>query len=158
LSTTLMTADIMIPATTPTGTNYVTVVTATPTANITGNYLPFTVSEGLSCGIQMNKVLYGNGDQVIVQSLHVTNSSGAPQQIHYRLWLDIPGFPPAVFSQGGADGSVVLTPGFDSELGPIPLFQISEPLPRGTYAFGCRLVDTVRGNVLAENLQPFFLQ
>jgi hypothetical protein len=155
LSPTLMTADVTVPTDTPFGT---VSTYASNGGGVISNYLSFYVTAGPSCRIQMNKLLYTNGDQVIVQSLHVTNQYGPAQQINYRLWLDIPGFPPAVFMQGGADGSVVLNYGADLELGPISLFPVSEPLPRGTYAFGCRFVDTVRGNVLAENVQPFFLQ
>lgn len=154
LSTSLLTADVVIPLTAPTGTVFVYVYANDGSSN----QLTFTVTEGLGCNIQMNKQLLANGDSVIAQSVRVTNPSALPQQIHYRFWLDITGFPPVVFAQGGADGSVVLTPGFNSELGPISLFQVSEPLPRGTYAFGCRFVDTVRGNVLAESVQPFFVQ
>ena len=72
--------------------------------------------------------------------------------------LDIPGQDPISVINRGSDGSFQLASGFATTLGPIDLFAVSASLPRGTYGFNCRLLDSVTGEVLAEDLTPFEIQ
>jgi hypothetical protein len=116
------------------------------------------ISSGAICDIQLNQASFGDTDRVIAQVFRFANSTAGPLPVEFKVWFEVPGVPPIVFARGGADGSVVLPPGFDVNAGPFTLFTVSPPFPRGNYAFNCRLLHPVTGALLAEDLNPFVLQ
>jgi hypothetical protein len=55
-------------------------------------------------------------------------------------------------------GPFDLPPNSDQELGPVTLATVTADLPRGRYAFDCRLIDPVTGDYRALDANPFDLQ
>ena len=77
-----------------------------------------------------------------------------------KVWIGtpIPGLPALSIFNVGADGSFVISPGFDQDFGPLPLFLVSADLPRGTYEFSSRMLNPITGELLSEDLNPFEIQ
>jgi DNA-binding beta-propeller fold protein YncE len=124
-------------------------------ASAVQSFLMAYVKPEPACSISLSKPMYGDSEQVLATSLRMSNPLATPVAVEFKFWLDIPGFSPATFSQGGADSSLNLPAYYNQEFGPIPLFEVNASLPRGTYAFNCRLMDPVNGDVLGEDLNPF---
>ncbi|MBI3325436.1 MAG: hypothetical protein HYZ81_01860 [Nitrospinae bacterium] len=109
----------------------------------------------VACDIQMSQAAYGNGETIAAQSLRWANAGATPVPIEAKLWFEVPGFAPITFVNLGADGSVQLPAGFDHNFGPLSLATVTPAFPRGTYAFSCRILDPVTGQLLREDLNPF---
>jgi len=118
----------------------------------------FTLSSLVTCDIQLSQTSYVNSEMVTAQVLWIANPEATPVPIEIGLWLEAPGFAPFSFANVGGDGTVILPPGLGQNFGPLPLFEVTPALPRGAYAFGCRMVDPVTGALLGEDVQPFNIQ
>lgn len=110
------------------------------------------------CDIQLNQATYVDGEAVTATVFRSANLSAAPIAMEVKIWLGLPGVPPISVSNLGADGSFVLPPGTDVDLGPIPLFPVTAALPHGNYEFSCRLLDPVTGELLTEARNFFDIQ
>jgi hypothetical protein len=122
----------------------------------TGNRGTWNSSAG--CDIQMSKVNYAIGEQVVASVFRLSNNGTGPVAVEFKSWLDLPPGNPAVpILRFGADGSVVLPAGFNVNLGPLTLFTVTNQLPFGNYAFSCRLVDPVTSHFESEDLNTFFV-
>lgn len=117
---------------------------------------PAPVAPG--CDVQLNQTSFVNGQTVTAQVLRVTNGGAVPVAIEFKFWFDPPGLPPHSFSRGGADGSFVLSPGFNQNVGPLNLLPVTAALPRGSYSFGCRFLNPVTGALITEDLNLFTIQ
>lgn len=113
---------------------------------------------GAVCDIQLNKTTFVNGDQVVASVFRFGNSQAAGLAVELKLWFELPGLAPVSLARSGADGSVVFPAGFNQNFGPVPLFTIAPSMPRGTYAFDCRMVNPVTGATLTEDLNLFQVQ
>jgi len=111
-----------------------------------------------TCDIQMSNTSYVTGDTVTAQVARLANSGPNPVPVEVKLWFEVPASPPMSFLTVGADGSFVLSPGFDQDFGPLALIPVQTSLPRGEYQFNCRLLDAVTGAPLADDVNPFQLQ
>jgi len=114
---------------------------------------------GAVCDIQMNKTTFVNGDTLIAK-VQVKNPGtvAVPAEIKVSASLPPPGAPVAIVNIG-ADGSLMLGPGFDTGLVQlIPPLTITSALPRGPYGLNCRILDPVTGELRAEDLNPFTIQ
>jgi len=118
------------------------------------------VLEGLGavCDIQLNKTTFQDGEQVVAQVFKFTNFGASPVAVELKLWFEVPGFAPVSVARAGADGSLVFPVGFNRNSGPLGLFTVAPTLPRGTYAFSCRMVDPVTGGLLSQDLNSFEIQ
>ncbi|MBI3329698.1 MAG: hypothetical protein HYZ81_23700 [Nitrospinae bacterium] len=128
-----------------------------------GGPLPFSPSISLAatgplCDIQMSQPSYGTGDTVTAQSLRVANTGSTSVPIEIKIWVEVPGLPPITFANLGADGSVPLPAGFNMDFGPLKLATVPPELPRGMYAFNCRILDPVTKQSLTEDLNPFAIR
>jgi hypothetical protein len=112
---------------------------------------------GLVCDMRMSKASYVNGETATAAILRLANLGTTPLPVELKLWLEVPGLAPVPFANVGADGSVVLAPGFDTDFGPLALFLVTTGLPRGPYAFSCRFLSPVTGRLLSEDFNPFVL-
>jgi hypothetical protein len=111
------------------------------------------------CDIQLNKTTFVNGDQVIAQVARLANPGSNSVPVEVKLWFELPGSPPPVpFLTVGADGSFVLSPGFNQDFGPLDLATVQASFPRGPYSFNCRLLHAVTGAFLSEDFNPFQIQ
>ncbi len=113
---------------------------------------------GPECDIQMNREVYFDGDRVIAQVNRIANTSDGFVPVEVAAWLESPKSSPESLFKVGADGSLRLPPGFDRDFGPTPVFRVTPDLPRGTYAFNCRIVDPVTLRVLAQDLNLFEIE
>ena len=113
---------------------------------------------GAICDIQMSQATYHDGDQVVAQVFRLGNGQPAALAIELKIWFEVPGAGAISLARSGADGSVVLPAGFNQNFGPVSLFPIAPSMPRGTWAFSCRMVNPVTGALLTEDLNAFAVQ
>ena len=79
--------------------------------------------------------------------------------IEVKTWFELPDMAPPMGDLNlGADGSVVLAPGFDTDFGPRDLFRVIPAMARGDYLFGCRFIDPVTGRQKTLDLNPFEIE
>ena len=91
-------------------------------------------------------------------TLRLANPGPDTVAVEWKVWLGIPTSPPLSLINIGADGSLVLSPGFDFDLGPIDLF-LAEALPPGPgYELSCRVLDPVTGALMSVDLNPFTIE
>ncbi len=107
------------------------------------------------CEIQLSQSQYQNGDTVTADVFRIANTGIENARVEMSFWLEVPTIPPVQILKVGADGSLVLPPGLDVDVGPLPLFPIGPAFPRGTYGFHCRVVDPITLKKLAEDLNLF---
>jgi laminin B (domain IV) len=107
------------------------------------------------CDVQLNKTSLVNGDTLSAPVFRFVNLTASPLAIEFKVWLEVPGVAPIVFTRGGENGAVVLPASFSQNLGPISLFTISAGFPRGQYAVSCRILDPVTGLLQSEDLNAF---
>ncbi len=110
------------------------------------------------CDVQLNQDVYMAGDTVTADVFRVANPSADPRPIELKTWFGIPGMDPLSFFRTGADGSIVLSPGFDQDFGPITLQPVTAGTPPGSYQFDCRLLDPATGEELALDVNMFEVQ
>ena len=113
---------------------------------------------GAICEIELNQAAFVNGEQVVAQVFRIGNSAPTGLAIEWKIWFEAPGISPIRYNNGGADGSVVIPAGLNVNLGPTPLFTVSPSAPRGTYVFGCRMLQPTTGALLTEDLNTFEIQ
>jgi hypothetical protein len=118
----------------------------------------FSFVPAAECDIDLGRRVYTNGQTVTVTGFRLANNSSTPLETEIKSWLSIPGFAPITIINTGADGSVTLPVGFDTDLGPFGLFQVAAAFPRGAYQFSCRILDPKTGATLASSLNPFLLE
>jgi len=113
---------------------------------------------GPECDIQLSREVYIDGDRVVTQVRRIANTGDGFVPVEVALWVESPDARPESFFKIGADGLLRLPPGFDFDLGPAPVFRVTPDLPRGTYAFNCRMVDPVTLRVLAQDVNLFEIE
>lgn len=118
------------------------------------------VSIGPACKIQLNKTTFVNNDVLTATAL-VTNSGTESRPVEFKVWAILPQTsppsPPVSLMNVGADGSIVLTPGF-GQVVPVLQLTVNAGLPRGTYELGCRILGPVTGFSVAEDHQTLVIQ
>lgn len=97
---------------------------------------------------------YAAGETITVSIFAISNPSPEPVAVEWKAWLEIPSVNTIGFVNFGADSSLVLPTGFNLDLGPIPLFEVSG-VPPGVYTLGCRLRHPVTGALISEDLHTF---
>ena len=111
------------------------------------------------CDIQLNQLTYVDGDTVTADVYRYANLTSLPIALEAKVWRGSPaGEPPISFTNLGSDGSVVLPPGTDVDVGPLPLQPVTSAMTRGSYEFSCRMLDPVTGELLAEDRNFFEIQ
>jgi hypothetical protein len=118
----------------------------------------WTTGPPVFCQVRMSDSSFSNGEVVTALVTRFANRGATPIAVEYKVWIEIPTIAPYPVLRGGADGSAVLPGGVDANIGPLTLFTVVPQLPRGSYAFSCRLVDPVTGQLLSESLQSFVVQ
>jgi hypothetical protein len=97
------------------------------------------------CEVMMNNRSYGIGQTVSVNGVRVANLGAFARPVELKIYVRAPGADPHAAANVGANGSVVLSPGFDVILGPLALFQVSAASTPGSYEFGCRVIEPSTG-------------
>ena len=110
------------------------------------------------CDIQLNQPSYQNGETITAQVFRLANPGSEPVSVEIKFWLEIPRIDPISLANQGADGSVVLPPGFDQDLGPMLLATIEPGHPRGVWAWNCRLLNPVTGETSSTDINTFDIQ
>lgn len=100
-----------------------------------------------SCNVLMSDRSYGAGESVVVNGVGIANRGAFARPVELKIYLRLPGADPVAAVNIGATGSVVLSPGFDVTLGPLPLFGVTGTSTKGTYEFGCRVSEPSTGEV-----------
>ena len=110
----------------------------------------------LQSGIEMSQAIYTAGDTISAQVFRIANLGSGPVPVEWKVWLGIFGTP-FPFINIGADGTFVLSSGFDLDLGPLNFFPASS-LPAGFYELSTRILDPITGELLCEDLNVFEIQ
>ena len=118
--------------------------------------LVYVLGPSLSCDTQVNHSTYVNGDPIQVSTLRFANPTSASVAAEIKVWLGTTAAPVSVIN-AGANGSAMLPPGLDVNLGPFTLFTVTPAVPRGGYEFSCRLLDPASGEVLAVKRSSFVI-
>ena len=115
-------------------------------------------SNSLVCDIQLNGTTFFNGDTFIA-NVRFQNPGATAVPAEIKIWVTLPPpDAPVMIFDVGADGSVVLIPGYDTGIVQlIPPFTITAALARGSYGLNCLALDPVSSVIRAEDLNPFTL-
>lgn len=116
------------------------------------------VDKQVSCDLQLSQDVYMNGNVVTVPVFRFTNPTSAPVATEVKAWLGGPGGTLLSIINAGANGLVTLPAGLNTNLGPFNLFQVSPAIPRGTYEFGCRILNPITGAALSASVKSFVVQ
>jgi hypothetical protein len=108
-----------------------------------------------TCEIGLNKASFTNGETIVVQSFRVVNRTDGEVAIEIKTSLDAPGLPPLPGLNFGSRGRLLLPPGYDADLEPVPLVTVGPATVRDTYGLTCRLVNPVTGETLHEDVNVF---
>lgn len=111
-----------------------------------------------ACDIQLSQAAYVDGEVVTADIFKLTNAGPEPVPIEIKTWFDLRDGVTSGHLTAGHDGSIVLPPGFDIDLGPMPLFDVTPLVPLGSYAYNCRLLDPVTGAELVLDVNGFDIQ
>ncbi len=95
------------------------------------------------------------GEIVTAEVFRIGNPDLEPVAVEIKAWFEVPDNDPVSIINFGADGSIVLSPGFDLDLGPFPLLPVTAGLPRGDYQLNCRFLSPITGKELALDVNPF---
>lgn len=115
----------------------------------------FEMFEVSLCNIEMSQASYVVGETVTADVVRVSNPTANALAVEIKIWVGIPGAPPASVLNVGSDGALVLNPGFVSNSGPLPLFTVNPGGRRGQYEFSCRVLDPATGELIYEDLNSF---
>jgi hypothetical protein len=121
-----------------------------------GNQIPDECE--LLCDIGMSQATYTNGDTVATQFFRLANQTQSDVALEWKAWLTGVGIDPISLLNVGADGSIILPAGLDTDFGAISLFPVTPGIPRGTYGFNCRLLDPVTGETMTLDENLFDIQ
>lgn len=111
-----------------------------------------------TCDIQLSQETYIDGETVTADVLRFANPSAEAAAVEIKTWFVTPDSNTVSLINAGANGSIVLPPGSDIDLGPLPLLPVTPGLPRETWELDCRLLDPVTGEELAVDVNPFEVQ
>jgi hypothetical protein len=112
-----------------------------------------------SIAITMTAVRYDIGDTVTASDLRFRNPRSAPAAVHLKLWLKSPNAGELVLLEGGGDGSLILPPGFDQNMGPLVLGEVTSSWPpSGTWQFNSSVTDPITGDLLDEYSTSFVIR
>lgn len=115
----------------------------------------FEIFEVSLCSIELSQSTYVDGETVIADVIRISNPTASAIATEIKIWLGVPGAPPIAIANLGANGRLVLNPGFDSDSGPQRLFDVNASNPRGDYELSCRVLNPVTGELLYEDLNSF---
>ena len=110
------------------------------------------------CEVELNQPGYVNGEMVVASVVRFTNPGAETVAVELKRWLGTTVATETSIINTGADGSFLLPPGADIDLGPAPFLSVTAGFPRGTYELSCRMLDPVTGALLAEDRNPFELE
>ncbi len=91
-----------------------------------------------------------------MRPLRYSNLSPAPLTTRLRLQIDVPLPLTIEVLDIGGDGSLAIPGGFDTDLGPVPMFTVGGQ-PSGSYSLRCILEDPASGTIQAQDVFPFTL-
>jgi hypothetical protein len=124
-----------------------------------GHNLVSTTVKTPVCDIQLSQATYIDGETITADVYRYANLTSLPITLEAKVWWGLPAEePPISITNLGSDGSVVLSPGTDVDVGPLPLQPVTSAMARGSYEYSCRMLDPVTGELLAEDRNFFEIQ
>ena len=107
------------------------------------------------CDIELNQVVYTNRDKIIADVARLANPTPDPANVDLRVWFEDP-------SQGNElvvkEKVLNLLPGFNQDFGPWTVRIVKGSDPVGVFELKCRLQDSVSGETLNLDVNPFEIQ
>ena len=103
----------------------------------------------------MSQSIYTLGETVTASSWCIANPGVESVAVEGKSWIVRPNGDTIPEVRLGADGSFVLSSGFDMDIGPRALFTVGPGTDTGSYEFNCRLLDPVTGETIML-VQNFF--
>lgn len=128
------------------GTRRFAVVQADASSGLLYDFAVVSFDADLSvpCNVTLDAASYSTGEIVTMSVFRVANPSPVSVAVELKLWLSTPYGDHPILSLG-ADGSLVLSPGYDADFGPVPLFWLAPETPTGSYGIHCRVLEAVTG-------------
>jgi hypothetical protein len=123
--------------------------TLTPFGDIRLSELP-----ALGCSTSVNAKDFVAGETASV-GLDIRSTAPVDRAVEVKVWIERgDGFLVSAINRG-ADGTQPLPAGQDNNFGQAPLFTINGATALGTWTVGCRLLDPITGEALAEDHDIF---
>ena len=109
--------------------------------------------------ITMSAATYVNGQKVAAPEFRVQNPLAGPIAVKLRVWLSVPGVGEVNLINTGQDGTFVLPPGLNQNIGPLSLVQVTSSFPpKGNWQLNSRMEDPTTGGALSQDINPFVIQ
>ena len=105
------------------------------------------------CEVAVNQPSYVDGDTLVFTSIRLANPGISITSVDVTLDIVTPVAGGVVYPL--LDSVMLLPASFDHDSGPLTAAVISPDLPRGDYAFRCRLADPATGASLASDSTAF---
>ena len=97
-------------------------------------------------------------EQVTARVARLSNPGPGPVAVEIKTWFENPGMSSTPDKNIGWDGTFVLSPGYDQDFGPMPLFTVTSDFTPGTYEYNCRLIDPVTGRPVTLDRNVYDIQ
>ena len=97
------------------------------------------------CDASLGQSTYMDGELVSTDTFRLLVSNAAVEAVEWKAWLLGPSQQTIPLVNQGSDGTFILPPGTDVDLGNVPLFTVNSTMQRGSYQFDCRLLHPVTG-------------
>ena len=119
----------------------------------------FSILKGMAFDITMSQSTYVVGETVSAPEFRVRNPSSAPVAASLRVWLNVPIVGEVTLIDVGDDGSFLLPPNLNQNLGPFDLFVVTAGFPpKGNWQFNSRIENPTTGALISEDINKFVIQ
>ncbi|HVP27944.1 MAG TPA: hypothetical protein VMW35_02125 [Myxococcota bacterium] len=127
--------------------------------SISGAVVPFFTPFGdlrlsevspVSCATSLFNDQVTNGDVISVE-LEVRNDLPTDRAVELKVWATLPGTAPVNLVNIGSEGGAILPAGQVLDFPGGSLVNVGANTARGTWTFGCRLVDPATGETLSTD-------
>jgi hypothetical protein len=111
-----------------------------------------------NCIVELSQAAYVEGEAVTADVFRLESPSAATLAMEVKVWWGTPGVAPASIINLGADGALVVPPGWEANLAPFPIHTVEAATPRGAFEFGCRLLEPSTGKLLSEDVRSYTVE
>lgn len=106
------------------------------------------------CDVEVSQPSYANGESLVVTRARFANPRTVPAAVRLRLELV---FPAPGLAVPALDTVVTLPAGFETDFGPVAVFEIGPEHPRGRYELRCSVGDPATGEPFVRDVAAFTL-
>lgn len=112
----------------------------------------FTLAENPLCNLELNQAVYTAGDMIIADVARLANPTPDLATVDVRVWFKHPNSGKELVL---LEREVNLPSGFDQDFGPKTMRTVKISDPVGAFELNCRVQDSVSGETLHLDVNPF---